>query len=92
MFCDQLTQFFNLLSDQGFKIKDIPFAEEWTEGFTTPSMDIMMRSRAYATWNSQGPQLVVILVSAGHCRRIYGVEETDIVDVNFVWSNTDDWA
>lgn len=64
MFRDQLTQLFDLLRDQGFQIEDIAFAEEGAEGFMTPFMNIVTCRRAYATRNSQGPQLVVILVSA----------------------------
>jgi hypothetical protein len=55
MFVDQLAQLFDLLSDHGFKIKDIPFAEEWADCITTFSVKIMTNSCAYSTWNSQGP-------------------------------------
>lgn len=65
MFSDQLTQLLDLLSDQRFKIEDIPFAEERAEGVTTSFMDIVTRRRAYTTRSSHGSQLVVIFVSAG---------------------------
>ena len=65
MFCNQLAQLFDLLRDQGFKIEDIPFAEERAEGVTTFPMNVVTRRRAHATRNSQGAQLVVIFVSAG---------------------------
>ena len=65
MLSNQLTQLFDLLGDQGFKMEDIPFAEKRAEGVTTSFMNIVTRRRAYTTWNSQGPQLVVIFVSAG---------------------------
>jgi hypothetical protein len=55
MFVDQLAQLLNFLSDHGFEIEHIPFAEEWTDCITTLSMKIMTNSCAYGTWNSQGP-------------------------------------
>ena len=54
---------FDLLTDNGFKIEDIPLAEEGAEGVSALFMDIMTCGSSYATRNSQGPQLVVILVS-----------------------------
>jgi hypothetical protein len=55
MFVDQLAQLFDLLSDHGFEIEDIPFAEEWAYCITTLPVKIVTHGCAYGTWNSQGP-------------------------------------
>ena len=73
-------------------MEDVPLAEKRGQGLTTPLMDVVTRCRSYATWNSQGPQLVVVLVSADQRGRIHSVLESDIVYVNLVWSDSDDWT
>jgi hypothetical protein len=90
MFGDYLAQLFDFLGDHGFKIKDVPFSEKWGEGIATFLVDFMALSQADTTRNPQRAQLVVIFVPVGHWRGIYNVQEADVIDMKFIWSDPDD--
>jgi hypothetical protein len=55
VFCDQSAQLIDFLSDDRFKIDNIPFAEERAESVSSPLVNIEASRCAYATWNSQAP-------------------------------------
>lgn len=88
----QLAKLLNFVGNDRLKEDHIAFAEEWRQSFTSFAMDFKTGSSANSTGNPQRSQLVLILVSRGRRRGIYGVEESNIRDVNLVWGDPDDWS
>lgn len=55
-------------------------------------MEVMVGGCAQSTWDAKAPQLIAILVPSDHRRGVNSVQKSDVIDMNLVWGNTDDWA
>lgn len=55
-------------------------------------MQVMVGGCAQSTRDAKAPQLIAILVPSGHGRGVDSVQKANVIDVNLIWGNTDDWA